>query len=88
MDGLIGEKTEGDEVVLEFIPLIAVKLARIRPVKKEKSCYHHFGNKKPFNISPKGKTKFTAVAEKEKCESPTENKKGWLSSLFYSFYRI
>ena len=75
MDGLIGEKTEGDEVVLEFIPLIAVQPARIRSVKKEKSCYHHFGNKKPFNISPKGKTKFTAVAEKEKCESPTENKK-------------
>tara|TARA_B100000035_G_scaffold302851_1_gene300852 strand:+ start:1074 stop:1178 length:105 start_codon:yes stop_codon:yes gene_type:complete len=33
-------------------------------------------------------TKFTAVAEKEKCESPTENKKGWITSLFYSFYRI
>jgi len=52
VDGLIGEKTEGDEVVLEFIPLIAVKSARIRPVKKEKSRYHHFGNKEPFNISP------------------------------------
>ena len=85
---MIGEKTERYEVVLEFIPLIAVKSARVRPVKKEKSRYHHFGNKKPFNISPKGKTKFTAVAEKEKCESPTENKKDWLSSLFYSFYRV
>ena len=85
---MIGEKSEGDEVVLEFIPLIAAKPARIRSVKKEKSRYHHFGNKKPFNISPKGKTKFTAVAEKEKCESPTENKKGWITSLFYSFYRI
>ena len=85
---MIGEKTERYEVVLEFIPLIAVKSARIRPVKKEKSRYHHFGNKEPFNISPKGKTKFTAVAEKEKCESPTENKKDWLSSLFYSFYRV
>ena len=85
---MTGEKTEGDDVVLEFIPLIAVKPARIRSVKKEKSCYHHFGNKKPFNISPKGKTKFTVVAEKEKCESLTENKKGWITSLFYSFHRI
>ena len=49
---MIGEKTERYEVVLEFIPLIAVKSARIRPVKKEKSRYHHFGNKEPFNISP------------------------------------
>ncbi|HJL84237.1 MAG: hypothetical protein MK230_01440 [Candidatus Marinimicrobia bacterium] len=52
MDGLIGEKSEGDEVVLEFIPLIAAKPARIRSVKKEKSRYHHFGNKERFNISP------------------------------------
>ena len=49
---MIGEKTEGDEVVLEFIPLIAVQPARIRSVKKEKSRYHHFGNKERFNISP------------------------------------
>lgn len=52
MDGLIGEKTEGEKVVLEFIPLIAAKPAHIRCVKKEKSRYHHFGNKEPFNISP------------------------------------
>ena len=85
MDGLIGEKSGEDEVVLEFIPLIAVQPARIRSVKKEKSCYHHFGNKKPFNISPKGKTKFTAVAEKEKCESPTENKKAGYPAFFIHF---
>jgi hypothetical protein len=36
VDGLIGEKSEGDEVVLEFIPLIAAKPARIRSVKKRK----------------------------------------------------
>jgi len=52
VDGLIGGKSGGDEVVLEFIPLIAVKPAHIRSVKKEKSCYHYLGNKKPFNISP------------------------------------
>jgi len=33
-------------------------------------------------------TKFTVVAEKEKCESPTENKKGPDTSLFYLFNRV
>ena len=82
---MIGEKTERYEVVLEFIPLIAVKSARIRPVKKEKSCYHHFGNKNPFNISPKEWPSLRRWAKKKNVKVLLKMKKGWTTSLF-SFY--